>query len=163
MAAYQTPDVAHEQYWWQLCLLAYNQLYLANTLVPLLPRPWERYLPEFQPQDDKPLLVTPSQTQRGFYRVLEEVGSPAADCVSRGKAPGRIKGEPGPKRDKHAIIFKQKKTPETEDNSILSGSESPSNSSNPQTIESLISSVHSTISTLSISPEIFAQMLIDSG
>ena len=163
MTAYQTPDTAHEQYWWQLCLLAYNQLYLANTLVPLLPRPWERYLPEFQPQDDKPLLVTPSQTQRGFYRVLEKVGSPAVDRVARGKARGRRKGERGPKRDKHAIIFKQKKTPKTKDDSILSGSESPTNSSNHQTIESLISSVHSTISTLSISPEIFAQMLINSG
>ncbi len=163
MASYQTPDLIHEQQWWQLCLLAYNHLYLANTLVPLLPRPWERYLPEFQHPQDKPLLVSASQTQRGFNKILKEIGSPAADCVARGKARGRIKGENALKREKHPIIFKNKKTFETEDKSILSSSESTVISSNPQTIETLISSVRSTISIIDISPEKFAQMLIDSG
>jgi len=146
-----------------VCLLAYNHLYLANTLVPLLPRPWERYLPEFQQQEGKNLLLSASHTQRGFSKVLEQVGSPAADCVARGKARGRIKGENSLKREKHPIIFKTKKTSETKDKSILSSSGSTSISANPQTIETLISSVRSTIINLDISPEKFAQMLIDSG
>ena len=28
--AYQTPDVEHEELWWQLCMLAYTQLYLGK-------------------------------------------------------------------------------------------------------------------------------------
>lgn len=163
LAAYQTPDEVHEQHWWQLCLLAYTQLYLANTLVPMLPMPWERYLPEYQHREGKHLLLTPSQVQRGFHKVLDDIGSPAANCVARGKPCGRVKGESGTVRDKQAIIFKKRKVPKTELTNILSGSETTNNSSNPKTIESLISNVRSAINKLSISPENFAQMLIDSG
>ena len=41
MDKYQTPDVEHEENWWQLVTLAYLQLYLAAPLAQNMPRPWE--------------------------------------------------------------------------------------------------------------------------
>jgi hypothetical protein len=77
--AYQTPDVKNEENWWQLCLLAYMQLYLSKELVPLLPEAWERYLPEYKsPNIIERNVTTPSQTQRGFDKILEQIGTPAA-------------------------------------------------------------------------------------
>ena len=163
MSAYQTPELTHEQDWWQLCLLAYNQLYLAKTLVPLLPRPWERYLPEFKQRENQRVLATPAQSQRGFSKVLEVVGSPAQPCVPRGKPNGRQKGETPPKRDKQPICFKQKKTTKIDPENILSGSETSGNSPDSQTIDLLIKRLQADLATLAISPEEFAQMLIDSG
>ncbi len=62
MTAYQTPDVEHEMLWWQLCQLAYVQLYLARTLAPLLPQPWERYLHAYK--DKQANMTTPTQSAR---------------------------------------------------------------------------------------------------
>jgi len=50
MASYQTPEVQHEENWWQIAQLAYVQLWLARYLAEAMPRPWERYLPQFQTQ-----------------------------------------------------------------------------------------------------------------
>jgi len=44
----QTPDVNHEEAWWQLTMIAYTQLYLARDLAKNTPRPWEKYLPAFK-------------------------------------------------------------------------------------------------------------------
>jgi hypothetical protein len=52
MAAYQTPEVQHEQNWWQIAQLVYVQLWLASCLAEAMPRPWERYLPQFQTQSE---------------------------------------------------------------------------------------------------------------
>ena len=87
MNTYQTADVEHEERWWQLCLLAYLQLYLAKDIAPILPQPWERYLPEYK-------------------NVAERrIGTPAAPCVARGKPCGRVLGEEQVKRPKTLIIF----------------------------------------------------------
>ncbi len=43
---FRTPEVVHEECWWQLVCLAYIQLRLAAPLANVLPKPWERYLPE---------------------------------------------------------------------------------------------------------------------
>ncbi len=40
----QTPDVRHEEAWWQIVMIAYAQLYLARSLADYLPNPWEKYL-----------------------------------------------------------------------------------------------------------------------
>ena len=45
MTAYQTPEVQHEENWWQLAQLTYVQLWLARYLAEAMPRPWERYFP----------------------------------------------------------------------------------------------------------------------
>jgi hypothetical protein len=44
----QTPDVRHEESWWQLVMIAYAQLYLSRSLANTLPNPWEKYLPAFK-------------------------------------------------------------------------------------------------------------------
>ena len=44
MTSFQTPDVQHEENWFQLTLLAYVQLWAARELAVYLPRSWERYL-----------------------------------------------------------------------------------------------------------------------
>ena len=45
---YQTPSLIHEEHWWKLCLIAYAQLYMVKSLVPQLPKSWEKYLPEYR-------------------------------------------------------------------------------------------------------------------
>lgn len=49
MAAFQTPEVKHEENWVQLTLLAYTQLWVARELALHLPRQ-ERTLPTHQRQ-----------------------------------------------------------------------------------------------------------------
>jgi hypothetical protein len=67
MAAYQTPDVQHEENWWQLAQLAYVQLWLARCLAEAMLRPWERYLPRFQTESQE---YSPSMVQRDFGRII---------------------------------------------------------------------------------------------
>ena len=57
MAAYQTPEVEHEENWGQLVALAQVQLWLARHLAETLPRPWERYLPETESKRTSPSAV----------------------------------------------------------------------------------------------------------
>ena len=87
LTSYQTPDVEHEENWWQIVQLAYIQLWLARCLVELLPRPWERYLPQAGAQT-----ASPSATQRGFGRIIRQFGTPANPPKPRGNSPGRAKG-----------------------------------------------------------------------
>lgn len=39
---FQTPEVDHEEAWWQLAMLSYMQLYMARQLANNLPNPWEK-------------------------------------------------------------------------------------------------------------------------
>lgn len=111
--AYQTSDVEREENWWKLCGLAYNQLYLANALVELQLKPWEKYLPDQSSSNLGSNITTPSQTQRGFDKLFKQVGTPAAPCQPRGKAPGRLKGQLSTFRTDQPIIYKTQKNPET--------------------------------------------------
>jgi hypothetical protein len=72
MAAFQTPEVKHEENWVQLTLLAYTQLWVARELAQHLPRPWERYLPTHVKAR-----ITPSVVQRDFARIISQIGTPA--------------------------------------------------------------------------------------
>jgi len=87
MTADQTPDEQHEENWVQLCLLAYVQLWVARELSMHLPRSWERYLPT-TPEN----VATPTAVQRDFARIISLIGTPAAASKTRGKSPGRAKG-----------------------------------------------------------------------
>lgn len=161
MVAYQTPDVEHEMLWWQLCQLAYVQLYLAKTLVPLLPQPWERYLSVYKNKQAQ--MMTPTQTQRGFGHVLTTIGSPAAPCIARGKPCGRIAGEILQAREYHPVIFKSKQTDESVEETIIPGSETNDNSSNPGKIQLFVETVKEKLSKMKLSLPEFTQMLLDTS
>ena len=65
--SFQTPDVTNEENWWHLSLLAYNQLYLAKSVVGSTLKPWEKYLAKYKASNrSSSKYATPSQTQRGF-------------------------------------------------------------------------------------------------
>ena len=160
--AYQTADVAHEEWWWEFCLLAYMQLYLAKGVTPCLPQPWERYLPEYK-EATRTGIATPSQTQRGFANVLAEIGSPAADCVARGNPCGRVKGEKQPERPKESVIFKSRKALEKTKKFILAHPENTTEKSEPEKINELIKWVESKLGKMDLTPEAFAEMLVNSS
>jgi len=104
MAAYQTPDVEHEENWVWIVALAVAQLWLARDLAEAMPRPWERYLPEAEGKT-----ASPSGVQRDFGRIIRQIGTPAEPPKPRGKSPGRAKGEQQPPRKRHPVIRKGKK------------------------------------------------------
>jgi hypothetical protein len=104
MAAYQTPDVEHEENWMQIVALTYMQLWLVRDLAEAMPRPWERYLPEA-----KRGTASPSAVQRDFGRIIWQIGTPAEPPKPRGNSPGRVKGHRLPHRKRHPVIKKDKK------------------------------------------------------
>ena len=103
---YQSPDCEHEESWWNLVCLAYLQLSMAKEEVVATPEAWERYLDEFRDQESQ--LSSPSQTQRGFNKILQTIGTPAKLPVPRGKPVGRASGDVQQKRGGQHIIFKAK-------------------------------------------------------
>jgi hypothetical protein len=162
MDSYQTPDIEHEELWCQFCMIAYSQLYMAKNLVKAIPEPWERYSKSYK-ESDKQGLTSPSQTQRGFSTLLNQIGTPANNPSPRGKAPGRIAGSTQEARVNKEIIFKTKKpTTKLKDN-ILSDLESDGNISNPKRIEALVETVQKSLTEMNISKEKFSEILINSS
>ena len=162
MRSYQTANVDHEVSWWKFCALAYCQLYLARKQVTMTLHRWEEYLPQYKGIDQKqPSLATPSQTQRGFEKLLEQIGTPANDCIARGRASGRTLGQKQKKRSKQEIVFKSSSPPKNTDPPILLGSEKTANDSDTQTIESLLLSVHKQLNDIDLSPSEFAKRLLN--
>ncbi len=104
MTAYFTPEVHHEENWFQLTLLSYVNLWTARKLATVLPRPWEHYLTQTES-----VKITPSLVQRDFYRIISSLGTPAKSPKRRGYSPGRIKGEKKVPRTRHQVIKKQSK------------------------------------------------------
>jgi len=101
MSSFQTPILDHEQNWWHLTLLAYCQLYLAAPLAHHLPRPWEaKSIPSSS------TLLSPSAVQRDFFRIIQQIGTPAKAPKLRGKSSGRRKGVTLLKRKSLPIVFK---------------------------------------------------------
>jgi hypothetical protein len=85
----QTPDVWHEESWWQLVMIAYAQLYLSRSLASVFPNPWEKYLPAFKANAT---IKPPTQVQNDFARIIRMIGTPAQPPKPRQKAPGRKLG-----------------------------------------------------------------------
>jgi hypothetical protein len=108
MASYQTPDVEHEENWWEIVSLAYVHLFVAAPLVNILPRPWERWLPSFRSPDPS-ILPSPSMVQRDLFRIIQEFGTPALLPKHRGKSPGRQKYQSPGKRKRLPVVKKSKK------------------------------------------------------
>jgi hypothetical protein len=108
MAAFQTPDVSHEENWLAFVSLVYVQLWLAREVVEALPRPWEQYLPLPEGQ-----VASPSAVQRALGRILREIGTPAQPPKPRGNSPGWAKGTRLARRKRHRVIKKDKKSRKT--------------------------------------------------
>jgi len=109
MGSYQTPEVEHEEHWWQLTTLAYVQLWLARPLARVLPNPWERPVPATAPEAPP----SPSLVQRDFERIIRLIGTPAPPPKPRGNSPGRRSGESPGRRPRLPVIVK-KRNPELE-------------------------------------------------
>lgn len=140
--------------------MAYTQLYLAKDIAACLPQPWERYLPDYKNKKDK--TATPSQAQRGFHDILKAIGTPARECIERGKPRGRMVGEIQTKRTIHPVIFKEKKEGKKSDKRILSQSEISQLFSDPKRIDELVQLLKTALDKLDIKRSLFSEMLIDS-
>jgi hypothetical protein len=103
----QTPDVRHEESWWQLVMIAYAQLYLSRSLANILPNPWEKYLHTFK---SNATIKQPTQVQNDFERIVRVIGTPAQSPKPRQKALGRKLGDIQVKRIRHPIVKKYKNT-----------------------------------------------------
>lgn len=101
---YQTPDILHEENWWQNVALAYVQLWLAHPLTTLMPRPWERYLEKYRTSS-----ASPTDVVRDFQRIISTIETDREMPKPRGKSPGRKKGEKPKRREKQKVIKKRKK------------------------------------------------------
>lgn len=98
----QTPDINHEEAWWQLTTIAYTQLYLARDLANNTPAPWEKYLPTFKSAKE----ISPTQVQKDFGRIIRTFGTPAKPPKHLKKATGRQKGEKQIARIRYPIVQK---------------------------------------------------------
>ena len=107
MTAYQTPQLEHEENWWQIVQLAYVQLWLARSLAQTMPRPWERYLA-------RPLtgIASPTTVQRDFGRIIRQFGTIANTPKPRGKSPGRTKGHRPEPRKRLPVLKKGSQIPQ---------------------------------------------------
>jgi len=107
MISYQTPDVAHEENWWEIVSLSYADLFTAAPLAENLPKPWEIYLLQVK-ESDPDVLPSPSMVQRDMDRIISGIGTPADLPKPRGKSPGRKKGDSPERRKRHPYIKKGK-------------------------------------------------------
>lgn len=98
----QTPDVKHEEAWWQLTMIAYVQLFLTRNIAKNTPKPWEKYLTTFKQSAEIP----PTQVQKDFARIIRTFGTPAKPPKRLKKAPGRQKGEKQVPRTRYPIVKK---------------------------------------------------------
>ena len=98
----QTPDVDHEEAWWQLTMIAYTQLYLARDLAKNTPTPWEKYLPTFKSSKE----ISPTQVQKDFGRIIQAFGTPAKPPKRMKNAPGRQIGEKQVARIRYPVVQK---------------------------------------------------------
>jgi hypothetical protein len=105
LAAFQTPEVAHEENWVHLVQLAMVLLWLGRDLVEVQFHPWERYLPP-----PAPGAAAPSQVQRGWARIIRQIGTPARTPKRRGKATGRATGTRRERRPRQKVVKKRPRT-----------------------------------------------------
>ena len=158
MAGFQTPDVIHEEKWWQIVQLAYTQLFLSRDICQLVPNPWERYLPRFKQlmETDTIKMVSPSLAQRYFSKILEQIGTPAKGVRDTKPGTGRKEGDKQVKRPVHPTIFKNKKVKDKEKekkgvHNNIQGFGKQQNIPKPQKIEEVIDTIKLWLSESNIS------------
>ena len=103
----QTPDVNHEEAWWQLVMIAYTQLYLSREVADNHRNPWETSSFKLEAEQ---AIKQPTQVQKDFERIIREIGTPARPPIIRKIAPGRQMGDLQIKRTRYAIVKKGKKS-----------------------------------------------------
>jgi hypothetical protein len=103
----QTPDVNHEEAWWQLVMIAYTQLYLSREVADNHRNPWETSSFKLEAEQ---AIKQPTQVQKDFERLIREIGTPARPPIIRKIAPGRQMGDLQIKRTRYAIVKKGKKS-----------------------------------------------------
>tara|TARA_B110000091_G_C13775171_1_gene458511 strand:- start:100 stop:1656 length:1557 start_codon:yes stop_codon:yes gene_type:complete len=135
---YQTPDVNNEETLWNIISISYIQLYLARHNDELHLRPWEKYLNKGNTEDG---VLTPTQTQRGFSNVIEQIKSPALPAKPRGKSLGRKDGEVVKKRENQIITIKPKKPQSTRPQIKLSGFVNTEEILNPESLSDAIKTI----------------------
>lgn len=156
MDKFQTPEVTHEENWWQIVQLAYVQLYLSRDLCEQIPKPWERYLPKFKqvPEEVMSSHVNPSCAQRSFATVLDQIGTPAANVRKVKPGKGRAQGETQAKRADKPILFKKnsaQKNKKEKATPHVKGFEKQQGIPKPQKIDELIGAVKSWIAEMEVS------------
>jgi hypothetical protein len=102
----QTSDTNHEEVWWQLTMISYAQLYLSRHISKHVYNPWEKTLPVFKSSGQE---KSPTQVQKDFERIIQEIGTPALAPKPRKNSPGRKIGELQTKRRRHSIVCKKQK------------------------------------------------------
>jgi hypothetical protein len=100
----QTCETYHEENWHWIGLLAYNMLYHARSLASAARYPWEKKKIQILSSIERP-----SQVQRDYRRIIQEIGTPAPVPKPRGKSPGRRLGQKRVKRPDCPIIRKSVK------------------------------------------------------
>jgi DDE superfamily endonuclease len=103
LSDFETPQVEHEQQWVQLVMLAYGQLWAAHDLAVALPRPWES---DIKPEASA--RMSPSKVQQDWYRIISQLGTPAAAPKPRGISPGRQLGHSQTPRPRFPVVKKTK-------------------------------------------------------
>lgn len=107
---FQSPRVDHLENWWQIVSIAWTLLFAARNLAQVMPNPWERYLPIFNPDPQKKKISPPpASVQRDYYRIIQafEPITPPPKLVK--KAKGRQKGHKQIPRKHFQPIKKKKK------------------------------------------------------
>jgi hypothetical protein len=161
MNAFQSSDVEHEENWWQLCTLAYVQLFLSKDFAQGMPEPWERYLPQFK-HKAMLQLSSASHVQRGFAKVLETIGTPAQPPIPRGNPLGRKLGQCPSKRPENPVIFK-KNFAKKKKAVISSGLKNQTVLTKPQNIDAVLKQLNLMIGNLDISMQEFCDFALDSS
>ena len=111
-------------------------------------------------ENQEKTIATPSQTQRAFSIVLDELGTPAKPCIARGNPKGRQSGDTQSQRKTHPVIFKTKIAAQSNKNNPNLGSEKQGKNSDSEKVEKLVKSVQTQLNNMGYEVEDFHQLLL---
>ena len=106
LTAFQTPDVRRGEAWHRLVFLAYLFLWAARPTAQQRWRPWEKHL-----QAKGGRILSPTQVQRDFARIIRALKLQPAKPKPRGKPPGRPTGYRPKPRERHSVVKKSSNRP----------------------------------------------------
>jgi hypothetical protein len=101
--ANQSTDLVSTDQWMWLCAIAYWQLLLMRDEIPYARPAW--YSAQSALEKKR---MTPGQVQRGAFRFLVQVGTPALPTRTAGKGKGRKKGYRPAPRERFPVVKKAK-------------------------------------------------------
>jgi hypothetical protein len=140
------------------------QLYLVRQLADVLPKLWERYLPEYKDAFQKTgLEKNPSQTQRSFANILEMIGTPAKPSIPRDNPKDREYGVKLDKRENQQIYFKGTHQKNDLKKTISSPIENKQEKPELNEIELILHRLKSEIKTLGLSHSEFIDLFMSSA